>query len=655
MNNTLSTSRSLVLFILVAAFAGSPLVAGPKVEHPLDPLNFQEYWQVLDVLRDAGHVDDETRFSLVNMVQPPKELVWKWNKGENFPRSAFALVRQGEQTHKAIVDLRSNKLTSWKELKNIQPNWLSEEHSVLKKEIKKHPDFITAMEARGIEDFTFIDCQVGPPGYYGTDEQRGRRVGNVTCRDPRYVRNTWPRRIEGLTIVVDLNAKKVLRVVDEGVVPIPDTVADYDPTSIGETREVPGPIRIDQPLGPGFKFDGSTVEWQNWRFHIRHDQRVGLVVSTVTYQDGGRARPVLYEGYLSEMFVPYMDPAFNWYQRNFLDMGEFSHGGIAKPMLKGLDCPDNSVYIDGLVALDNGRPETRKNVACIFEKEPGDMAWRHYTASEPQSRKQRDLVVRAIAVVGNYDYIFDWVFLQSGTIRVRVGATGEAEAKVVKQRDASSGGSADAYGRFVDPHVVAVNHDHYFNFRLDLDVDGTENNFVADRLVTKKLPAEHPRRSIWVQQQEQIHKESEAKMNIDLSKPTLWRVISTASKNHVGYPASYHLMPGKNTMTLMTPDDFPRRRAGFLDHHLWVTPHAPDERYAAGEHPTLSEPGEGLPNWTAGDRSLDDTDLVLWHSIGMQHLVRAEDWPVMPTLWHSFELRPFDFFDRNPALDLPVD
>ena len=67
MNNTLSTSRSLVLFILVAAFAGSPLVAGPKVEHPLDPLNFQEYWQVLDVLRDAGHVDDKTRFSLVNM------------------------------------------------------------------------------------------------------------------------------------------------------------------------------------------------------------------------------------------------------------------------------------------------------------------------------------------------------------------------------------------------------------------------------------------------------------------------------------------------------------------------------------------------------------------------------------------------------------
>ncbi len=655
MNKTLPPRPLGRLMPLLAICLAALPSAAQKVRHPLDPLNFQEYWQVLETLRRAGRVDAETRFSLVNMVPPLKDLVWKWKKGESFPRSAFALVRQDERTFKAVVDLRGGELTSWKELQGIQPNWLSEERSALTKEIKEHPDFLAAMKARGIDDLTFIDCRVGPPGYYGTDEQRGRRVGNVTCRDARHVRNQWTRGIEGLTAVVDLHAEKVLRVVDEGPVPLPDTVADYDPASIGKTREIPGPMRIDQPLGPGFAFDGSIVEWQNWRFHVRHDQRVGLIVSTVTYRDGGRDRRVLYEGYLSEMFVPYMDPSFNWYQRNFIDMGEFSHGGIVKPMLKGLDCPDNSVYIDGLIALDNGRPQTRRNVACIFERETGDMIWRHYTDAEPQSRKQRDLVVRAIAVVGNYDYIFDWIFQQSGAIRVRVGATGEAEAKVVAQADASGGGAADAYGRFVDAHVVAVNHDHYFNFRLDLDVDGAKNSFVADRLVTKKLPADHPRRSLWVQRQRKLRRESEAKLNIDLSKPTLWRVLSATTKNHVGYPASYQLMPGKNSMTLLSPDDYPRRRAGFLDYHLWVTPYDPDERWAAGEHPTLSEPGEGLPKWTAQDRNIDETDLVLWHSIGMQHLVRAEDWPVMPVLWHSFELRPFDFFDRNPALDLPVD
>ena len=147
------------------------------------------------------------------------------------------------------------------------------------------------MKARGIDDLTFIDCRVGSPGYYGTDEQRGRRVGNVTCHDARHVRNHWTRGIEGLTVVVDLHAKKVLRVVDEGPVPLPDTVADYDPASVGETRAIPGPMRIEQPLGPGFDFDGGIVDWQNWRFHIRHDQRVGLIVSTVTYRDGGPRPP----------------------------------------------------------------------------------------------------------------------------------------------------------------------------------------------------------------------------------------------------------------------------------------------------------------------------------------------------------------------------
>lgn len=44
---------------------------------------------------------------------------------------------------------------------------------------------------------------------------------------------------------------------------------------------------------------------------------------------------------------------------------------------------------------------------------------------------------------------------------------------------------------------------------------------------------------------------------------------------------------------------------------------------------------------------------VLWYTMGMHHMARAEDWPVMPTAWFSFELCPFDFFDRNPALTAP--
>jgi primary-amine oxidase len=141
-------------------------------------------------------------------------------------------------------------------------------------------------------------------------------------------------------------------------------------------------------------------------------------------------------------------------------------------------------------------------------------------------------------------------------------------------------------------------------------------------------------------------------LNIDLKRPALWRVISADRRNHVGYPTSFQLRPGKSIETLLTEDDYPRRRAGFIDHHLWVTPFQPEERYAAGMYPTLSKPGQGLPEWTESNRSIEGTDIVLWYTLGMHHVVRAEDWPVMPVAWNGFELRPFDFFDSNPALNL---
>ena len=63
--------------------------------------------------------------------------------------------------------------------------------------------------------------------------------------------------------------------------------------------------------------------------------------------------------------------------------------------------------------------------------------------------------------------------------------------------------------------------------------------------------------------------------------------------------------------------------------------------------------GEGLPRWTAADRSLVDTDVVLWHTFGVTHIPRPEDWPVMPVEYCGFTLVPVGFFDRNPALDVP--
>ena len=92
-----------------------------------------------------------------------------------------------------------------------------------------------------------------------------------------------------------------------------------------------------------------------------------------------------------------------------------------------------------------------------------------------------------------------------------------------------------------------------------------------------------------------------------------------------------------------------QRRAEFTAYSLWVTPYRPDERYAAGTYPNRHPGGAGLPEWTAANRPIRDTDIVLWYTMAMHHVVRAEDWPIMPLVENEFELRPFDFFDANPT------
>lgn len=123
-----------------------------------------------------------------------------------------------------------------------------------------------------------------------------------------------------------------------------------------------------------------------------------------------------------------------------------------------------------------------------------------------------------------------------------------------------------------------------------------QNSFVRDRLKTVELQRTQPRRSLWMVEQSVAQREQDAQSQIDMRQPSLWRVTNPAVTNDVGYPVSYQLASGMTAHTLLTPEDYPRRRAGFIDHHLWVTPYRADERYAAGDYPVLSKPGRAYPS-----------------------------------------------------------
>jgi len=184
------------------------------------------------------------------------------------------------------------------------------------------------------------------------------------------------------------------------------------------------------------------------------------------------------------MFVPYMDPDYGWYSRTYFDTGEYGAGLLTTPLKPGIDCPASATFLPAVLSDDKGEPFTTPNALCIFERRLGEPAWRHAEVLNGTyaGRAGVELVVRMATTIGNCDYLYDWVFNHAAEIEVRVGATGIMALKGVKTRHASdTSAAADTRtGRLVAPGLVAVNHDHYFNFRLDLDVDGPGNSFSRD-------------------------------------------------------------------------------------------------------------------------------------------------------------------------------
>jgi primary-amine oxidase len=635
-----------LLLLATPSYAQSP-------KHPLDGLTGPEHWTAFETIKASGKTDSKTRFPLVLLKEPPKDEVLAWKPGQPMRREAFVVVKQGPQTFEAVVDVNAKKLISWNEVKGVQPNSPGAEEDEIDELVKETPDLQAALKKRGITDYTTVQCGGYGTGYFATKEEEGRRLMRVHCYEARGAWEGWARPLEGITVMWDVNEKKALRVIDTGVIPVPNAPANFDVGSVGTLREVPTPILVQQPLGPSFRLDGTGVNWQKWNFHFRIDRRAGLVVDNVRYLDGDKLRSILYEGSLSEMFVPYMDPDEAWYARTFFDAGEFSDG-FSSSLDPGGDCPENAVYFDQVFANFKGIPQLKPRAACLFEQAAGGIAWRH-DGNVVESRRERNLVLRTIGTFGNYDYVFDWVFHQDGTIRVRVGATGIDEVKGAKNKAASdqAGGKEDTYGRFVAENLIGVDHDHFFSFRLDFDIDGTANSFVRDRLVLKRLPASSPRKSLWIAEPEVAKTEQQAKLRMSMEQPDIWRVINPNVKSPLGYPVGYELMPGDNAMSMLLPEDYPQQRAGFTDYQVWVTPYQEKERYAAGDYPMQSKGGDGLPAWTKANRPIENTDIVLWYTMGFHHVPHSEDWPVLATMWHEFELRPVNFFAHNAALDLP--
>ncbi len=618
--------------------------------HPYDPLTARETERAVAAVRLARPELTSPRFPLIRTAPPPKAAVRDYDPANPPARRAFLVVydRATAATFEAVVDLRAGQVTSWRHVPGVQPAIMIEEIMALDDIVRNDPDAVAALRRHGVADLELLQID---PWSTGTLPVEGVDARRRIIRASAYVRrfkqdNGYARPVGNLVFVIDCDERKVAAIIDGDPVPLPPEDGNY--VGVGALRTDLRPLEITQPEGPSFTVAGNVIEWQRWRLHAHVGVVEGLVVSDVSYLDGGRRRPVLHQAGIGEMVVPYGDTSEDFYFRNVFDAGEYNLGKTVAPLTLGCDCLGEIRYLDAVLADEEGTPHTIPHAICIHEEDYG-ILWKHWDfryVEHAEVRRSRRLVVSSVHTIGNYEYGFFWYFYLDGTMQFEAKLTGIVQTRAIAP------GADPGHGTLVAPGLTAPNHQHLFCMRLDMEVDGPRNSVIEQDVTGQPIGPGNEHGNAIAARGTLIANERDGRRMCDPLAARTWKIVNPDVRNRLGEPVGYKLIPHPSPLLLAAPDSDLARRAEFARAHLWVTRHDPAELHPAGDYPN-QHPGDGIGRWVQAERYLANTDVVLWHTFGTSHVPRPEDWPVMPCDYTGFWLKPSGFFDRNPALDVP--
>ncbi|KAI3944807.1 hypothetical protein MKW92_033806 [Papaver armeniacum] len=606
---------------------GIQIMLRAQSSHPLDPLSAAEISVAVGTVRAAGatpEVRDSMRFIEVVLLEPDKNIValadayffppfqpslLPKSKGGAFipsklPARRARLVvynKRSNETSVWIVELTEvhaatrggpnrGKVVSSQVIPDVQPPMDAMEYAECEAVVKDFAPFQDAMKKRGIEDMDLVMVDPWCVGYYSDGDAPSRRLAKPLIFC----------RTESDCPMENGYARPV-----EGIYVLVDmqnmVVIEFE-----DRKLVPLP-----PADP-------------LRNYTAGETRGGV--------DRSDVKPL-------QIIQP--------------EGPSFRVNGQFVEWQKGCDCLGYIKYLDAHFTNFTGGVETIENCVCLHEEDHG-ILWKHqdWRSGLAEVRRSRRLTVSFFCTVANYEYGFFWHFYQDGKIEAEVKLTGILSLGAIQP------GESRKYGTTIAPGLYAQVHQHFFVSRMDMAVDckpGEAFNQVVEVDVKVEEPGKNNiHNNAFYAEETLLKSEMQAMRDCNPLSARHWIIKNTRNVNRTGQLTGYKLMPGSNCSPFAGPEAKFMRRAAFLKHNLWVTQYAHDEMYPGGEFPNQNpRDSEGLTTWVKQNRSLEETNIVLWYVFGITHVPRLEDWPVMPVEHIGFTLVPHGFFNCSPAVDVP--
>lgn len=408
--------------------------------------------------------------------------------------------------------------------------------------------------------------------------------------------------------------------------------------------------RVYEPDGKRYSVSGHHVEYMGWSFDFRSRTSSGIQIfdikfkgDRIVYELSVQEAEAFYSGWSpKQLFTNYLDAAWNM-------------GSMTFELLRGVDCPDTATFFDVLHFVGRGYPAKYKKAICLFEQDMGVPLRRHYDTNfkggynfyggMPGSA----LILRTAATTYNYDYVMDYIFYPNGVLEVRCSASGYPQATFYTVDE-------EPYSNQVHYQLAGSMHDHIFNYKVDIDILGTENSYETYQVGLQNFTNPWFPNDYHVQKiiHRKLHTtEDDAVYHYNFNTPTLMNFINKNEKNKFGVHRGYRLHI-RDMIKQMYPASWPVvKGAGWSLNQLHVTLRKETEEKSSSlyNQQDMVDPVVDFQKYVNGE-NIDNVDMVAWVTMGTMHIPHSEDIPntATPGSVASFQLKPFNYFDEDPSM-----